>query len=476
MAGPPSRLSISLWIVGIALAVIALHWGWVRAWWVYPSISEQQRLESFNDAFTDRPRRAVVARLDSGGMGILARSDIAQVQPSRCVRDSACSEALFWIGRRSYGCSHVTVRFHCAFAIRTADGGAATAFAQISSNRSYTVGVSIPGSPKPFETELPRFDDANAKLCQLGFGCKPAPAAQGGARAAAGNDVGPSPPQSDASCNGVRADVVGRPETCLDPHEPARRSFRDCLDGFCGPAMVVLPKGRVLRGSSTADMARLRHDDPKGESYRDEVPQREVMIGYQLAVGQFEVTFDEWDACLADGGCKYRPADPGNHTRGRRPVVHVSWLDVTNEFLPWLNRKLGLSGASAYRLLTEAEWEYAARAGTTTKFAFGDIISTAQANFYDREAVQVGSYAPNGFGLHDMHGNVAEWVQDCSKTDYEGVPVDGSAYVSRDCNRINRGGSWNDVPFYLRSAYRGATDPRNRSGKGFRVARTLLAR
>jgi formylglycine-generating enzyme required for sulfatase activity len=476
MAPRSSKLSISLWIVGIAVALIALHWGWVRAWWVYPSISEQQRLESFNETFTDRPRRAVAARLDSGGMTILARSDIAQVQPSRCARDSDCSEAMFWIGRRSYGCSYVTVRFHCAFAIKTADGRAATAFAQISSNRNYSVGVSIPGSPKPFETEQPSFDDTNAKLCELGLGCKRGAPAQGGAQASPGTDVAPPPPRSGESCDGIRADVVGTPEACLDPREPARRSFRDCRDGFCGPAMVALPKGRVLRGSSAADMARLRHDDPKGEAYRRETPQREVAIEYQLAAGRFEVTFEEWDACLADGGCTRRPEDPGNRTRGRRPVIHVSWLDATNEFLPWLNRKLGLSGASAYRLLTEAEWEYAARAGTTTKFAFGDIISTAQANFYGREVVEVGSYAPNGFGLHDMHGNIAEWVQDCSKNDYDGVPVDGSAYVSRDCSRVHRGGSWNDVPFYLRSAHRGSTDPRNRSGQGFRVARTLTVR
>jgi formylglycine-generating enzyme required for sulfatase activity len=474
MAGP-SKLSVSLWIFGITVVVIALHWGWVRAWWVYPSLPEQQRLESFNDALVERPRYGVAARLEGGGMVMLGRSDIAQVQPARCARDSDCSEAMFWVGRRSYGCSYVTVRFNCAFAIKTTDSNAATAFAQITSNRKYSVGVNIPGSAKPFETEGPSFWQAEAKLCELGFGCKRAASAPGGAQASAGTDAAPSGPPDEA-CNGIRADVVGTPGACLDPGEPARRAFRDCRDGFCGPAMVVLPKGRVLRGSSAADMAQMRRDDPKGEAYRDEIPQREVTIDYQLAAGRFEVTFEEWDACLADGGCTRRPEDPGNRARGRRPVFHVSWLDVTNEYLPWLNRKLGLSGANAYRLLTEAEWEYAARAGTTTKFAFGDIISTAQANFFAPEAIEVGSYPPNRFGLHDMHGNVAEWVQDCSKSDYAGVPVDGSSYVSHDCSRIHRGGSWNNVPFYLRSASRNANDPRDRSGKGFRVARTLAVR
>ena len=222
--------------------------------------------------------------------------------------------------------------------------------------------------------------------CKLGVGCEPAAGAQPGgpAGASARKDADPSPPASHeaAACKGIRAEIAGAGETCLDPGDPARRGFRDCNNGFCGPAMVALPKGRGLRGSSAADMARLSKDDPQADSFRSETPQRQVTIGYQLAVGKFEVTFDEWDSCHADGGCTRRPEDPGNRARGARPVIHVSWIEASNEFLPWLNRKLGLSGASAYRLLTEAEWEYAARAGTSTKYAFGDIITTAQAIFY----------------------------------------------------------------------------------------------
>ena len=478
MAGTcPSKWSVGLWLVGLTVVAVALHWGWVRAWWLYPSLSQEQQLESFSETFADRPRRAVAARLDGGGMVILARSDIAQVSASRCLRELDCSEAMIGTRRSSIGCYYVSVRFDCAYAVKTTDGNAGTAFVQISSNRNYSIGVSIPGSPKPLQAEQPSFGEASEKLCELGFGCQPVTGAQPGAHAASARKDSPSPSAEAATCNGMRAEVAGPGETCLDPGDPARRDFRDCRDSFCGPAMVALPRGRGMRGSSGADIARSSKDDPKGEVYRSEVPQREVTIGYPLAVGKFEVTFDEWDTCLEDGGCKRRPEDPGNRARGARPVMHISWIEVSDEFLPWLNRRLGLSGANAYRLLTEAEWEFAARAGTTTKYAFGDIISTAQANFYGERPPEVGSFAPNGFGLHDMHGSVPEWVQDCYANGYDRAPVDGSAHEAANCtSRVHRGGAWNDVPVYVRSAHRGYSDPKDRNWKGFRVARTLAVR
>jgi formylglycine-generating enzyme required for sulfatase activity len=472
------------WTVGLGLAALALlavaeSWGWVRAWWVYPGLSEEQRVESFNDAFVARPWQGVAARLDRGGMTILTRSDIADVGASRCTRESECTESLIRTRRWSIGCPYVSVRFYCAYAIKTTDGNTATAFLKVFSNRNYSVGVTAPGSPKPLAVEGPRFSEANEKLCELGFGCQPATGAPARAASRKETEQAAPPPPAEAECNGIRAAVVGAGERCLDPSDSARRDFRDCNNDFCGPAMVVLPTGRGLRGSSTADIARLRKDDPRAgpEIFREEIPQREVTIGYQLAVGKFEVTYDEWDACLADGGCMRRPEDPRDRDRGTKPVVHVSWIEISNEFLPWLNRKLGLSGASGYRLLTEAEWEYAARAGTSTKFAFGDIISTAQANFFEQHSVEVGSFAPNGFGLHDMHGNVPEWVQDCYENGYDNAPVDGSAYDPGNCSsRMHRGGAWNDVPRYVRSAHRGYSDPKDRNWKGFRVARTLVTR
>jgi formylglycine-generating enzyme required for sulfatase activity len=481
MAGPrPGKWSVGLWLAGLAVLVVALHWAWVTAWWVYPGLSEDQRVEQFNDALVAFRSRGVTSRLDRGGMTILGRSDIARVGASRCVRRSECSESVIKTRKGSLGCSYVSVTFDCTYAVTTTDGTAATALVSLSSNRNYSSGMSLPGGPKPLEIWGPGFSEANEKLCELGFGCKLPAGAEAGApaRASARTDAEPSPraPSATADCKGIRAEVVGRGEICLDPSDPAQRDFRDCNNDFCGPAMVALPKGRSLRGSSAADIARFRKDDPGTEpqSFRNETPQREVTIGHQLAVGKFEVTFAEWDACLADGRCTRRPEDPANRARGARPVVHVSWVEVNNEFLPWLNGKLGLSEAGAYRLLTEAEWEYAARAGTSTKYACGDIISTAQANFYGQGVVEVGSYAPNGFGLHDMHGNVAEWVRDCYANGYDDAPVDGSAHDRGNCgSRVHRGGAWNDVPMLIRSAYRGANDPKDRSGKGFRVARTL---
>jgi formylglycine-generating enzyme required for sulfatase activity len=206
----------------------------------------------------------------------------------------------------------------------------------------------------------------------------------------------------------------------------------------------------------------------------DEGPRRKVAIGKLFAVGKFEVTFAEWDACVAAGGCKHKPDDQG-WGRGKRPVIQVSWHDITKEYLPWLSRKTG----KAYRLPTEAEWEYAARAGTTTPFSTGKTITTEQANFdgnfiYNGSAkgtargktINVGSFPANAFGLHDMHGNVWEWVQDCHASAY------GTAVTSADCLR---GGSWADGPQHLRSAsrVRGTLDFRGALIYGFRLARTL---
>jgi formylglycine-generating enzyme required for sulfatase activity len=186
------------------------------------------------------------------------------------------------------------------------------------------------------------------------------------------------------------------------------RVFRDCAD--C-PEMVVVPAGSFTMGS------------PPGEEGRSETegPQRKVTIARPFAVGKFEVTFTEWDACVAAGGCKHNPNDQG-WGRGGRPVIDVSWNDITREYLPWLSRKTG----KTYRLLTEAEWEYAARAGTTTPFWWGSSISTSQANYhgpttygggpkgeYRQKTVPVDSFAANLWGLYNVHGNVWEWVEDC---------------------------------------------------------------
>ncbi|MDE0002276.1 MAG: formylglycine-generating enzyme family protein [Rhodospirillaceae bacterium] len=234
--------------------------------------------------------------------------------------------------------------------------------------------------------------------------------------------------------------------------------------------MVVVPAGSYLMGRDYGE-GPLSHLGPM----------HRVTIREPFAVGMYEVTFEEWDACVRAGGCGgYAPDDEG-WGRGRRPVVNVSWVDA-QRFVEWLRHETG----EPYRLLSEAEWEYVARAGTTTRFHTGSTISTSQANYdgnyttangdtgvFRRQTVEVGSFPPNSFGLYDVHGNVWEWVEDCFRDTYRGAPSDGSSWTSGDCSRrVTRGGSWNDAPVFLRSEFRSGYDSKHRT-IGFRVARTL---
>ncbi|MXV96136.1 MAG: formylglycine-generating enzyme family protein [Gemmatimonadetes bacterium] len=255
--------------------------------------------------------------------------------------------------------------------------------------------------------------------------------------------------------------------------------FRDCT--VC-PEMVVLPPGSFVMGSPDTEEGR----------YNDEGPQHEVTIDYAFAVGVYEVTFEEWDACVRGGGCgAYEPSDQG-WGRGRRPVVWVNWEDAWL-YADWLAEQTG----EQYRLLSEAEWEYVARAGTRTARYWGetDREQCQYANGYDanghaehgfaRELVgcrdrqpnsaPVGSYRPNGLGVFDILGNVREWVDDCANGSYEGAPTDGSSWYRGDCTRrITRGGSWLHDPSELRSAYRRGSKAEFRNfALGFRVARTV---
>ena len=244
-------------------------------------------------------------------------------------------------------------------------------------------------------------------------------------------------------------------------------AFRDCP--HC-PEMVVVPAGSFTMGS------------PSSESGRngDEGPQRRVEISSPFAVGVYEVTFAEWDACASDGGCRgYHPDDEG-WGGGGRPVINVDWNDA-KAYASWLSRETGES----YRLLSEAEWEYVARAGTTTRFWWGDDIGRNRANCSSsscgdshRGTAPVGSFRANGFGLHDVHGNVREWVEDCWHGSYAGAPRDGRAWLGNnggECSlRILRGGSWLYYPRDLRSAVRNRLVTGNRINYiGFRVARTF---
>ena len=208
-----------------------------------------------------------------------------------------------------------------------------------------------------------------------------------------------------------------------------------------------------------------------------EKPVHRVAISKPLAVGKFELTFAEWDACVSAGGCQHSPEDPG-WGRGKHLVVNVSWDDATKEYLPWLSR----TTARTYRLLTQAEWEYAARAGSGAQYTWGDDIGKNRANcdgcgsqWDKRQTALVGSFAANAFGLHDLHGNVWEWTEDCWHRNYHGAPTDGSAWIiACDSGRVARGGSWDFYPYYLGSGIRYGYFANFRgSAVGFRLARTL---
>ena len=280
-----------------------------------------------------------------------------------------------------------------------------------------------------------------------------------------------APPAVSASPQQQLASVAPSSEVSPPSARPGT-SFRDC--DVC-PEMVVIPAGSFTMGSPESE--------PERSS--DEGPQHVVTIARAFAAGKYEVTFDEWDACVREKGCILNPSDFGRG-RGDRPVVNVYWDDA-KQYVAWLSRKTGKN----YRLLTEAEWEYVARAGTTTAFNTGASIDPMQANYDSRisyagsptaaspgRTAPVGSYPANAFGLYDVHGNAAEWVEDCWNGSYAGAPSDGSAWTSGNCTlRIQRGGSWDDGPRPARSAARfdfGATFRAilGGIGGGLRVART----
>ncbi|MBS1196829.1 MAG: hypothetical protein H6R18_614 [Proteobacteria bacterium] len=213
----------------------------------------------------------------------------------------------------------------------------------------------------------------------------------------------------------------------------------------------------------------------------DERPQRRVTIGYLLAVGKYPITFDEWDACVRDGGSDFTPGDEG-WGRGQRPVINVSWYDAQT-YLRWLNRKAGFQEEDPrrYRLLSEAEWEFACRARNQGQWPFGDMEFQLReyAWYFDNSGKQthpVGVKKPNPFGLFDMNGNVWEWVEDVWHRNYMGSPGNGSAWLTGGdvSRRVLRGGAWIVRAERCRSASRLRDDPSNRDRcSGFRVARTL---
>ncbi len=235
--------------------------------------------------------------------------------------------------------------------------------------------------------------------------------------------------------------------------------FRDCP--VC-PELTVVPAGSFVMG--------------RNGPYDNEGPAHRVTIAQPFAIGVYEVTFDEWQACFDAGGCAFEP-DDHKWGRGRRPVININWRDAQT-YLQWLSGKTG----NRYRLPSEAEWEYAARAGTTTDYWWGDQIGENLGNCRDcksrwskRSSAPVGSFRPNPFGLYDVHGNIWEMTQDCWNKTHQGAPADAAARLTGDCRyRVMRSGSWYYFSKNLRSSWRFRDDARVKSyGIGFRVLREL---
>lgn len=236
-------------------------------------------------------------------------------------------------------------------------------------------------------------------------------------------------------------------------------SIKDCEE--C-PELAIIPPGSFTMGTDG------RH--------KYEKPSHTVTIDKAFAIGIYEVSFNEWQVCLDEGACGTELPDDHNWGMGMRPVINITWHEA-QLYLDWLSQKTG----KAYRLPSEAEWEYAARAGTEGEFWWGDDIGKAKANCRDcgakisHESLPVDSFTANPWGLYNMHGNVWEWTQDCWNKTYDGAPGDGSAWVEGDCRqRVMRSGSWYYFSKNLRSAWRAKNHSKVKSyGIGFRVLREL---
>jgi formylglycine-generating enzyme required for sulfatase activity len=267
-------------------------------------------------------------------------------------------------------------------------------------------------------------------------------------------------------------------------------TFSECRN--C-PTMVTVPAGTFLMGSPANEPER-----------RENEPQHRVTIGKPFAMASTPITWDQWEACVRDRWCdgiaveqslRLNPDGSVNQNykdwgRGARPVVGVSWYDAQH-YAGWLNHKTGAD--DLYHLPSEAEWEYAARAGTLTAFPWGDKLDYNYGNFGKRESglggwvegrdqwlnetSPVASFPPNAWGLYDMHGNIFEWTQDCYEADFAHAPTNGSANTAGDCSvRVFRSGTYTSNPYMQRSARRGAPYPATQRGRnylGFRVAKTL---
>lgn len=274
----------------------------------------------------------------------------------------------------------------------------------------------------------------------------------------------------------VLALVLAAIQSIKNIEPEVKRQFTDCAE--C-PQMIRIPMGSFQQGS-------FQQGDLQGTGDDDELPVHLVTIAQPFALSRTEITYAQWDACVSNGTCEVLPEEEGEvATRAQRPVQNASWQDA-QAFAAWLSNVSG----KAYRLPTEAEFEYAARAGSENRYPWGAEPSRDHANYGDDDCcgglasgadawvntAPVASFPANAFGLHDMAGNVQEWVQDCWTESYADAPSDGAARtVDGNCDlRILRGGSWSSTPKMIRPANRdkGAIDARL-PYYGFRVARDI---
>jgi formylglycine-generating enzyme required for sulfatase activity len=248
--------------------------------------------------------------------------------------------------------------------------------------------------------------------------------------------------------------LTAEAERALKPKDSLKECAMNC------PEMIVVPPGEFMMGSTA---------DP------DENPPHKSRIVKPFAVSKFDVTFADWDACVQVGGCP--EVSDGTFGRGTKPVISVTWADA-QRYVAWFSKMTGRD----YRLLSETEWEYVARAGTTGAYYWGNEIGAENANclgcsgfWNNRGTSPVGTFPANAFGLYDMSGNVWQWVQDCQHGDYKGAPADGSAWISGDCgSRVVRGGSWGNTPKDVRVSHRHWLSADYQDAfTGFRIARTV---
>ena len=286
----------------------------------------------------------------------------------------------------------------------------------------------------------------------------------------------PAPNRDEGQTQPARAPRQFFPEKRVQPLTPEieqallpKDSFKEC--DVC-PEMVVVPKGSFMMGTPA--------DEP--DRFKGEDPVHRVSFAKPFAVGRFTISFDEWDACLSDGGCGRIKGDDKGFGRGRMPAQGINF-EAAKSYLAWLSKKVGRT----YRLPSESEREYFTRAGTSTPFWFGSAISAQDANYKSsipygagprgedsKGPVVVDSYAANPFGLYQVHGNVFEWAEDCFNKRYnEDTPIDGSPWLEGDCKkRMLRGGTWDWMANMVRAGYRDNAII-DGGGHSFRVVRTL---